>query len=116
MFDISPRSERSPNDRGGAADIQSEPTEVVSEPELGAAEKLKATPVVDSSNQQQSQTSNGNLQSAPVSSASDISTLPPRKLTFKIWLTFSVNDISVNDILNAQQIVNAIKVVTPLKI
>ena len=116
MFDISPRSERSPNDRGGAADIQSEPTEVVSEPELGAAEKLKATPVVDSSHQPQSQTSNGNLQSAPVSSASDISTLPPRKLTFKIWLTFSVNDICVNDILNAQQIVNAIKVVTPLKI
>ena len=115
MFDISPHSERSPDDRGGAADRQSE-AKAVSEPEVAAAEKLKATPVVDSSNQPQSQTSNGNLQSAPVSSASDISTLPPRKLTFKIWLTFSVNDISVNDILNAQQIVNAIKVVTPLKI
>ena len=114
MFDISPHSERSPDDRGGAADRQSE-AKAVSEPEVAAAEKLKATPVVDSSNQPQS-TSNGNLQSAPVSSASDISTLPPRKLTFKIWLTFSVNDISVNDILNAQQIVNAIKVVTPLKI
>ena len=84
MFDISPHSERSPDDRGGAADRQSETKapEVVSEPEVAAAEKLKATPVVDSSNQQQSQTSNGNLQSAPVSSASDISTLPPRKLTF----------------------------------
>ena len=81
MFDILPHSDRSPDDRGGAADRQSE-AKAVSEPEVAAAEKLKATPVVDSSNQQQSQTSNGNLQSAPVSSASDISTLPPRKLTF----------------------------------